>query len=234
MERRHFLKLAFGFAAGAAALAAGAEAEAAPLAPQPLTKDLPPGNNDAQPAVTTGDEVDRLSPERGALGPRSRPGMGQAGWGWAPPLGLAPPSLLGLPPPLLAPPPSLLAPPLLVSAIDPFPGGRNSVLPLPCCDSRSLCRTAPKKKPRASGVFAVMRDVKLSNGSVRHPDHAAGADAGARHHHDGSAGTRRPHHTASRPPRPAGVAPRPRRDWARIRHRGRDDSRGRSPARHRR
>ena len=40
MERRHFLKLAFGFAAGAAALAAGAEA--APLAPQPLTNGPPP------------------------------------------------------------------------------------------------------------------------------------------------------------------------------------------------
>ncbi len=37
MERRHFLKLAFGVAAGAAALAASAQA--APLAPQPLAKD---------------------------------------------------------------------------------------------------------------------------------------------------------------------------------------------------
>src|SRR5258708_22537219 len=34
MERRHFLKLTFGFAAGAAALAASAQA--APLAPYPL------------------------------------------------------------------------------------------------------------------------------------------------------------------------------------------------------
>jgi hypothetical protein len=78
MERRHFLKLAFGFAAGAAALAAGAEA--APLAPQPLSKDLPPANNDAQPAVTTGDEVDRLSPDEVRWGRRR--GWGRRGWGW--------------------------------------------------------------------------------------------------------------------------------------------------------
>jgi hypothetical protein len=78
MERRHFLKLAFGFAAGAAALAAGV-AEAAPLAPQPLSKDLPPANNDAQPAVTTGDEVDRLSPDEVRWGRR---GWGRRGWGW--------------------------------------------------------------------------------------------------------------------------------------------------------
>ena len=63
MERRHFLKIAFGFAAGAVALAASAQA--APLVPQPLTGDgrLPPGNDDARPAVATGDEVDRLMPE---------------------------------------------------------------------------------------------------------------------------------------------------------------------------
>jgi len=76
MERRHFLKLAFGFAAGAAALAAGAEA--APLAPQPLTNDPPPGNSDAQPAVTTDDEVDRLAPEQVRWGRR---GWGHRGWG---------------------------------------------------------------------------------------------------------------------------------------------------------
>jgi hypothetical protein len=63
MERRDFLKLAFGFAAGAAALAASARA--APLMPHPLTEDgsLPPSNEDARPAVTTGDEVERLKPE---------------------------------------------------------------------------------------------------------------------------------------------------------------------------
>jgi hypothetical protein len=69
MERRHFLKLAFGFAAGAAALAASAQA--APLMPHPLADDgqLPPSNEDARPAVTTGDEVEHLKPE-------------EVRWGW--------------------------------------------------------------------------------------------------------------------------------------------------------
>ena len=68
MERRHFLKLAFGFAAGAAALAASAQA--APLTPHPLTGggELP-AHPDAHPAVTSGDEVDRLQPE-------------EVRWGW--------------------------------------------------------------------------------------------------------------------------------------------------------
>ena len=62
MERRHFLKLAFGFVAGGAALAASAQA--APLMPAPLVEDGKlPANPDAQPAVTSGDEVDRLTPE---------------------------------------------------------------------------------------------------------------------------------------------------------------------------
>jgi hypothetical protein len=64
MERRHFLKLAFGFAAGAAALAASVQA--APLLPQPLAENgpLPPTNGGAQPAVTTENEVERLTPEQ--------------------------------------------------------------------------------------------------------------------------------------------------------------------------
>jgi len=62
MERRHFLKLALGFAAGAAALAASAQA--APLAPQPLTDGrLPSGTEEPRPAVTTENEVERLKPE---------------------------------------------------------------------------------------------------------------------------------------------------------------------------
>ena len=63
MERRHFLKLAFGFAAGAAAFVASAQA--APLAPHPLTEDgrLPPSNEEARPAVTTGEEAEHLKPE---------------------------------------------------------------------------------------------------------------------------------------------------------------------------
>ena len=70
MERRHFLKLAFGVAAGTAALAA-AGAQAAPLAPHPLARDerLPPASEDIHPAVVTEDEVNRLKPE-------------QVRWGW--------------------------------------------------------------------------------------------------------------------------------------------------------
>jgi hypothetical protein len=63
MERRHFLKLAFGAAAGAAALAASAQA--APLVPYPLAESghLPAANEAVQPAVTTSDEVNSLKPE---------------------------------------------------------------------------------------------------------------------------------------------------------------------------
>jgi hypothetical protein len=69
MERRHFLKLTLGVAAGTAALAAGASA--APLAPQPLARDerLPLANEGVQPAIVTEDEVNRLEPE-------------EVHWGW--------------------------------------------------------------------------------------------------------------------------------------------------------
>src|SRR5947207_3555694 len=62
MERRHFLKLAFGFVAGAAVLAASAHA--APLAPHPLNGPLPPSNDDPRPAIVGQDEVERLKPEQ--------------------------------------------------------------------------------------------------------------------------------------------------------------------------
>ena len=81
MERRHFLKLAFGAAAGAAALATSALA--APLAPHPLAKNgrLSPSNENARQAVTTGDEVDRLKPEE--VGWRRRHwGWRRRHWGW--------------------------------------------------------------------------------------------------------------------------------------------------------
>jgi hypothetical protein len=78
MERRHFLKLAFGFAAGGIALAASAQA--APLMPAPLADDARlPVNPDAQPAVTSGEEVDRLTPEEVRWG-RHR-GWGRRHWG---------------------------------------------------------------------------------------------------------------------------------------------------------
>ena len=83
MERRHFLKLAFGFAAGAAALAASAQA--APLAPHPLVEDgpLPPAIPDAHPAVTTSDEVDRLKPEEVRWGRHHRHRhWHRRHWGW--------------------------------------------------------------------------------------------------------------------------------------------------------
>ena len=78
MERRHFLKLAFGFAAGGAALVASAQA--APLTPQPLAPGAQLPAQDAHPAVTTGDEVDRLQPEEVRWGRRR--GWGRRRWGW--------------------------------------------------------------------------------------------------------------------------------------------------------
>ncbi|WP_342713572.1 twin-arginine translocation signal domain-containing protein [Bradyrhizobium sp. B124] len=63
MERRDFLKMAFGVAAGVATFAIAAQA--APLAPLSLRGDAHlPAGNDAHPAVTTGDEVGRLKPEQ--------------------------------------------------------------------------------------------------------------------------------------------------------------------------
>ena len=60
MERRHFLKLAFGFAAGAGLAArAVTQAQAAPLLPtNPLDHHKP--DNEPQPAVGSQDDVDRL------------------------------------------------------------------------------------------------------------------------------------------------------------------------------
>jgi hypothetical protein len=82
MERRHFLKLAFGMAAGGIALAASAQA--APLMPAPLADDAKlPVHPDAQPAVTTGDEVDKLSPEEVRWGRRRGWGRRRRRhWGW--------------------------------------------------------------------------------------------------------------------------------------------------------
>jgi len=64
MERRHFLKLTFGFIAGATALAAGAEA--APLPPvTPEGQGLAPQRGErVEPAITTQDDVDRLAPDQ--------------------------------------------------------------------------------------------------------------------------------------------------------------------------
>ena len=79
MERRHFLKLAF--AAGAAALAASAQA--APLAPHPLLEDgTPTPHPDTHPAVTTSDEVDHLKPEEVRWGRHWHRRWHRRHWGW--------------------------------------------------------------------------------------------------------------------------------------------------------
>jgi hypothetical protein len=63
MERRHFLKLSFGLAAGATALAASANA--APLPPMSAPQNLvAPHSDTAQPAVVSQGDVDRLKPEQ--------------------------------------------------------------------------------------------------------------------------------------------------------------------------
>ena len=63
MERRRFLKLAVGMAAGTAALTVGAQA--APLSPRPLGGDerLSRAHQDIHSAVTTETEVEHLKPE---------------------------------------------------------------------------------------------------------------------------------------------------------------------------
>jgi TAT (twin-arginine translocation) pathway signal sequence len=62
MERRDFLKIALGAVGGAAALAA--TAQAAPLSPHQLVEDgRLSATQDARPAVTNENEVDRVSPE---------------------------------------------------------------------------------------------------------------------------------------------------------------------------
>ena len=81
MERRHFLKLAFGVAAGAATLAASARA--APLAPQPLGQDERfPVKPDAQPAVTNENEVEHLKPEQVRWGHHRHGRWHRRHWGW--------------------------------------------------------------------------------------------------------------------------------------------------------
>jgi hypothetical protein len=82
MERRHFLKIAFGVAAGAAALAASAQA--APLSPQPIAKNgrLPPGNEGVHPAVTTEAEVEHLKPELVRWGHHWHRHWHRRHWGW--------------------------------------------------------------------------------------------------------------------------------------------------------
>jgi hypothetical protein len=86
MERRSFLKFSFGFVAGAAVLAAGAEA--APLPPvMPEGQGLAPRRGEAEPAIASQDDVDRLAPDqvrwRRRWGYRRRRFRGyRRHWGW--------------------------------------------------------------------------------------------------------------------------------------------------------
>ena len=81
MERREFLKIAAGVAAGVAALAA--TAQAAPLMPHPLNEDAKLPENPAQPAVTSKEEADQLQPEEVRWGRGRHRGWGRGRhWGW--------------------------------------------------------------------------------------------------------------------------------------------------------
>lgn len=79
MERREFLKIAAGVLAGATAFAA--TAQAAPLMPQPLNGDAKHPENQAQPAVTSKEEADRLEPQEVRWG-RHRGWGYRRHWGW--------------------------------------------------------------------------------------------------------------------------------------------------------
>jgi hypothetical protein len=80
MERRHFLKSALGFAAGAAALASSVQA--APLVPQPLDSKGPLPPADVQPAVTSAEEAGQLKPEQVRWGHHGHRHWHRRHWGW--------------------------------------------------------------------------------------------------------------------------------------------------------
>jgi hypothetical protein len=81
MERRHFLKLTFGFAAGATALVASAQA--VPLPPVSAQPSLtPPPREGAEPAVVSQDDVDHLKPEQVRWGHHWHRHWHRRHWGW--------------------------------------------------------------------------------------------------------------------------------------------------------
>ena len=179
MERRHFLKLAFGFAAGGIALAASAQA--APLMPAPLAR----RQTARQSRCPTRRHVGRggRSPHAGgsALGPRPSSRLGRGGG--APALGLAPPPLAS--PALgLASPPSL-APPLLAS---------SSLL---LVNRRQDCLERIKKAPRERG-FCLALEISISAAASVAPHGAIRAAATGTYHHNRAA----PPHAAARPQLP--------------------------------
>ena len=198
MERRHFLKLAFGFAAGGVALAASAQA--APLMPAPLADDAKLPVNRGCPARRHVGRGGR-SPHAGrsALGPRPSSRL-------APTLGLASQALGLAPSPLasqalgLASPPSL-APPLLARRR--YMVSRRQGLP------------GIKKAPRERGFCLALENIN-KRGSVRNATRC-------RRDTRGRAAPRRP----EAPRRPGLDEPQRPGDWVGIRHRGHDASRGR-------
>lgn len=85
MERRNFLKLAFGVVAGAAAIAASAQA--APLLPQAVeAPSISPRGEAIRPAVTSSEEIAQLRPEQVRWGHghwhRRHWGWHRRHWGW--------------------------------------------------------------------------------------------------------------------------------------------------------
>lgn len=80
MERREFLKVAAGLAAGIATLAA--TAQAAPLIPQPMNGDAKSPQVPVQPAVTSKEEAERLEPQEVHWGRGRHRGWGRRHWGW--------------------------------------------------------------------------------------------------------------------------------------------------------
>jgi hypothetical protein len=81
MERRHFLKLAFGITAGATVLAASAKAAALPPISAEPHLGRPPGDA-AEPAVVTQDDVDHLRPEQVRWGHHWHRHWHRRHWGW--------------------------------------------------------------------------------------------------------------------------------------------------------
>lgn len=81
MERRDFLKLAYGVAAGGVAFAASAQA--APLSPQPVDdlRRQPQSDTDVHPAVSSAEEAAQLKPEQVHWRHRHW-GWRHRHWGW--------------------------------------------------------------------------------------------------------------------------------------------------------
>jgi hypothetical protein len=80
MERREFLKIVAGAAAGVAAFATGTQA--APLMSQPMNEHTKLPQNPAQPAVTSKEEADGLQLVEVRWGRGRGRGWGRRRWGW--------------------------------------------------------------------------------------------------------------------------------------------------------